>query len=60
MKLNTSKLFLSINSIVTICICFSITRYQESELIKLDIQINGDPVEPLSTIVHRDKVMRVF
>lgn len=30
--------------------------YKESELIKLDILINGDPVEPLSTIVHKDKV----
>lgn len=31
-------------------------RYRESDLIRLDIQINGDPVEPLSTIVHKDKV----
>lgn len=32
-------------------------RYRESQLVKLDIQINGDPVEALSTIVHRDKVL---
>lgn len=32
-------------------------RYKESELTKLDIQINGDPVEPLATIVHKDKVI---
>ena len=33
-----------------------IARFRESELIKLDILINGDCVEPLATIVHRDKV----
>ncbi|XP_015879635.3 translation factor GUF1 homolog, chloroplastic [Ziziphus jujuba] len=33
--------------------------YKESELIKLDIQINGDQVEPLSTIVHKDKAYAV-
>ncbi|KAL6507587.1 hypothetical protein OROGR_023782 [Orobanche gracilis] len=33
--------------------------YKESGLIKLDIQINGDPVEPLSTIVHKDKAYGV-
>lgn len=32
-------------------------RYNESELTKLDIRINGDPVEPLATIVHKDKVI---
>ncbi|KAL1301219.1 hypothetical protein HN51_045869 [Arachis hypogaea] len=31
-------------------------RYRESDLIKLDILINGDSVEPLAMIVHRDKV----
>uniref|UniRef100_A0A0E0CFV3 Translation factor GUF1 homolog, mitochondrial n=1 Tax=Oryza meridionalis TaxID=40149 RepID=A0A0E0CFV3_9ORYZ len=31
----------------------------ESNLVKLDIQINGDPVEALSTIVHRDKAYSV-
>lgn len=35
-----------------------IGRYKESNLVKLDVQINGDPVEPLSTIVHKDKVNR--
>ena len=34
-------------------------RYRESELIKLDIQINGDRVEPLSTIVHNNKVILI-
>ncbi|XP_039780765.1 translation factor GUF1 homolog, chloroplastic-like [Panicum virgatum] len=34
-------------------------RYRESQLVKLDIQINGDPVEALSTIVHRDKAYSV-
>ncbi|KAL0396030.1 UNVERIFIED_CONTAM: Translation factor GUF1, chloroplastic [Sesamum calycinum] len=34
---------------------YSFIGYRESDLIKLDIQINGDPVEPLSTIVHKDK-----
>ena len=37
-----------------------IARYKESELIKLDIQINGERVEPLATIVHKDKVTQVF
>lgn len=37
-----------------------ISRYKESELLKLDIQINGDTVEPLATIVHRDKVIQVL
>ena len=37
--------------------CFLIGRYKESELVKLDIQINGEPVEPLATIVHKDKVI---
>ncbi|KAJ8769101.1 hypothetical protein K2173_000876 [Erythroxylum novogranatense] len=38
---------------------YSFIGYRESNLIKLDIQINGDPVEPLSTIVHKDKAYSV-
>ncbi|EPS57530.1 hypothetical protein M569_17286, partial [Genlisea aurea] len=38
---------------------YSFIGYKESDLIKLDIQINGDPVEPLSTIVHKDKAYSV-
>ncbi|EXB62438.1 Translation factor GUF1-like protein [Morus notabilis] len=34
---------------------YTFVGYKESDLIKLDIQINGDRVEPLATIVHKDK-----
>lgn len=33
--------------------------YRESNLIKLDILINGEPVEPLASIVHKDKAYGV-
>lgn len=36
---------------------YNVCRYRESDLIKLDILINAEMVEPLSTIVHRDKVI---
>ena len=34
---------------------YELDGYQKSDLIKLDILINGEPVDALSTIVHRDK-----
>jgi len=33
---------------------YQMTGYRRSELVKLDILINGDPVDALSLIVHRD------
>ncbi|MFS7932980.1 putative GTP-binding protein LepA [Helianthus anomalus] len=38
---------------------YSFIGYKESDLIKLDVLINGDGVEPLSTIVHKDKAYSV-
>ncbi|PON83978.1 Elongation factor [Trema orientale] len=38
---------------------YTFVGYKESDLIKLDIQINGDRVEPLATIVHKDKAYAV-
>lgn len=38
---------------------YTFLGYKESDLIRLDIQINGDPVEPLATIVHKDKAYAV-
>ncbi|TVR50898.1 MAG: elongation factor 4 [Puniceicoccaceae bacterium] len=34
---------------------YELGAYQESDLIKLDILINGEPVDAFSCIVHRDK-----
>lgn len=34
---------------------YEITGYRKSELVKLDILINGQPCEALSSIVHEDK-----
>lgn len=34
---------------------YHIIGYRENALVKLDILINGDPVDSLATIVHRDK-----
>ncbi|MGO8670866.1 MAG: translation elongation factor 4 [Capsulimonadaceae bacterium] len=34
---------------------YEMAGYEESKLVKLDIQLNGDPVDALSFITHRDK-----
>ncbi len=34
---------------------YEFLEYRKSDLIKLDILLNGDPIDALSTIVHRDK-----
>ncbi len=34
---------------------YELAGYQESKLVKVDILLNGDPVDALSTIVHSDR-----
>src|SRR5258706_1697519 len=34
---------------------YSFSRYQEADLVKLDILVNAVPVDALSLIIHRDK-----
>ncbi len=34
---------------------YEFADYRESDLVKLDIMVNGDPVDALSLIVHTDK-----
>lgn len=38
---------------------YTFIGYRESDLVKLDILINADVVEPLATIVHKDKAYSV-
>ncbi|MBF2077456.1 MAG: elongation factor 4 [Synechococcales cyanobacterium T60_A2020_003] len=38
---------------------YHLIGYRQNPLVKLDILINGDPVDPLATIVHRDKAYYV-
>ncbi|MEC4982648.1 MAG: translation elongation factor 4 [Oscillatoria sp. PMC 1068.18] len=38
---------------------YQLLGYREDNLVKLDILVNGDPVDSLATIVHRDKAYNV-
>ena len=38
---------------------YELTGYRESPLIKLDIMVNGEPVDALALIVHKDKAYNV-
>lgn len=37
----------------------SLDRYQKSDLVKLDVLLNGQPVDAMATIVHNLKAQRV-
>ena len=38
---------------------FLLGRYQQSDLVKMDILLNGKPVDAMATIVHNQKAQRV-
>lgn len=40
------------------CKCV-LNSYQAADLVKLDILLNGQPVDAMATIVHRSKAQRV-
>ena len=38
---------------------YSVTGYRKSDLVRLDVKINGEVAEPLAAIVHRDNAYRI-
>jgi len=34
---------------------YTVTDYRESDMVKMDVLINGDPIDALSLIIHREK-----
>lgn len=38
---------------------YSVTGYRRSDLVRLDVKINGEVAEPLAAIVYRDNAYRV-
>ncbi|KAH7443989.1 hypothetical protein KP509_02G059400 [Ceratopteris richardii] len=38
---------------------YSLSGYRKSDLVRLDILINGEPMDPLAAIVHKDKAFAV-
>ncbi|KAK9817212.1 hypothetical protein WJX72_011149 [[Myrmecia] bisecta] len=38
---------------------YQVTGYRKNDLVRLDIKINNETVDPLATIVHRDNAYRV-
>ena len=36
---------------------YALADYQTSQLVKIDVLLNGDPVDALSTIVHKDRAV---
>mmetsp|Transcript_71580 Transcript_71580/g.132110 ORF Transcript_71580/g.132110 Transcript_71580/m.132110 type:complete len:714 (+) Transcript_71580:68-2209(+) len=38
---------------------YHVTGYRPNDLVRLDIRINGEPAQPLSTIVHMDDAQRI-